>query len=288
MKRIDFTNCKLSNIDYSGSDEKIGVIFQNEMYLLKFKRKNVWGFEYNDISEYIGCKIFNMLGISTQFTVLGTYKDRKVVACKDFCYPNKVFKPFSDLGDSSLDCGSYKYSFNDIKRLIYDTKRVKKENKENVVNSFWDTYVVDALIANADRHGRNWGFIKTGNYYEVAPVFDNGNSLFSALNDEEEIGYILSSEDELNEMVEKRPNSLIVLDGCVSNYLDIISSKNFEDCNKAILRIVPKICLNEIFNLVDSIDEEDLSKNRKRFIKTIINLRYEKILLKTYKELTNE
>ncbi|HCB94978.1 MAG TPA: protein kinase, partial [Ruminococcus sp.] len=40
------------------------------------------------ISEYIGCKIFDSVGIPVQETVIGTYtsngREKIVVACKDF------------------------------------------------------------------------------------------------------------------------------------------------------------------------------------------------------------
>ena len=38
-------------------------------------------------------------------------------------------------------------------------------------------FIVDALIANFDRHGSNWGFIKKYNKYRLSPILDNGSSL---------------------------------------------------------------------------------------------------------------
>ena len=38
-------------------------------------------------------------------------------------------------------------------------------------------FVIDAFIANFDRHGSNWGFIKKDNEYGPSPVFDNGFNL---------------------------------------------------------------------------------------------------------------
>ena len=89
--RIDLSESKLSGIEYSGADEKLGIVFRGERYLVKFQRKNLWGQEYNDVSEYICSKIFNMLGIKTQDTFLVVLNGRKAVACKDFCYPNIIF-----------------------------------------------------------------------------------------------------------------------------------------------------------------------------------------------------
>ena len=41
-----------------------------------------------------------------------------------------------------------------------------------------DTFTLDALILNEDRHFNNLGLIYDGNRYRTAPIFDNGKSLF--------------------------------------------------------------------------------------------------------------
>lgn len=72
-------------------------------------------------------------------------------------------------------------------------------------------FIVDALIGNFDRHGANWGFLKKDNKYSLAPIFDNGSSLFPQLVNEDEMKLILSDEDEINERVYKFPTSQIKL-----------------------------------------------------------------------------
>ena len=57
----------------------------------------------------------------------------------------------------------------------------------------------------------------------------------------------------------------------------------FEECNNALVRIVERINLDKINKLIDSV--ENISKKRKEFYKTILEQRYEKILLKSYNEL---
>ena len=173
-------------------------------------------------------------------------------------------------------------------RRVYHSsaKRFPDNERENVIKHFWDTYIVDCLLANSDRHSKNWGYLKVDDYYEIAPIFDNGNCLFSGLVDEEEIKDIQCSEDELMERVKVYPKSMISIDKKEgSSYYDVITSKLFEDCNEAIKRIFPKIELAKINKIIDSINEKDLSKNRKQFLKTIIKLRYELILKKTYEDL---
>ena len=55
-------------------------------------------------------------------------------------------------------------------------KRDIKEIKER----FWDMFVVDCFINNNDRHNGNWGIFvfESENKISLAPVYDNGNSLF--------------------------------------------------------------------------------------------------------------
>ncbi len=93
MKFIDFTNCEVNPYRmYNGANSsKKCIIFDNEQYMLKFpsRAKNNKDMSYSNgvISEYIGCHIYEILGIPVQKTILGNYdigdKSKLVVACKD-------------------------------------------------------------------------------------------------------------------------------------------------------------------------------------------------------------
>ena len=282
--RIDFTNSKLSNVIYGGSEKKTGIIFANQKWMLKYRKKTMYGDAFNDVSEYLGSKIFAMLGFQTQEVLLGTYEGQYVVACKDFI-SNNQFTPFNDVGESSIDDDKtrYSYSYDDICKLIEKNKKIV--DKKTMISLFWETYIVDALIANGDRHGKNWGFLKQDNKYYPAPIFDNGNSLFAMFSDEEEMKNVLQSKEELEERVYDRPRSIIKNEKGLNDYYSVISSKQYDECNKALLKIVPLINLNKINKLIDSVDISDI---RKDFLKTIIKMRYELMLLKTYEELNDE
>lgn len=279
--RIDFTNYPLSNVIYGGADKKTGIIFSNKRWMLKYRKKTVYGQAYNDVSEYLGSKIFSMLGFNAQDVLLGVYDKQYVVACKDFTY-DKQFTPFNDVGESSLESDKtrYIYSYDDICTLIRKNKKIT--DKEEVISLFWETYIVDALIANEDRHGKNWGFIKKDNRYLSAPIFDNGNSLFASFSDEEEMEYVLSDKEELLVRVYETPQSIMKNKKGLNDYYSVISSKQYAECNEALLKIVPLIKLDKINALIDSADISDIRKN---FLKSILKMRYELILLKTYKEL---
>ena len=113
---IDFTNYPLSDVYYGGSEKKLGIIINGEKYMLKFQKSTPFGKRNNHISEYIGSHIFELLGIKTHKTILGTYKGEEVVACKDFVNPDVQFVPFNDAGESSIETNKdiYQYAYDDI------------------------------------------------------------------------------------------------------------------------------------------------------------------------------
>lgn len=88
---IDFTNCKTDPFRaYDGANgSKICVIYHDERYMIKFPAhaKDNKNMHYSNgcINEHIASSIYRSLGIETQETVLGTYGEKEVVACKDFC-----------------------------------------------------------------------------------------------------------------------------------------------------------------------------------------------------------
>ena len=151
---------------------------------------------------------------------------------------------------------------------------------------FWDMFVIDALIANFDRHGSNWGFIKKDNKYRLSPIFDNGSSLFPQLNTDEKIAAVLENQEEIDMRIYKFPTSQVKYKGKKSSYYEIISSLAFEECNNALIRVVERIDFDKIHKLIDSV--ENISEKRREFYKTILKQRYEKILLKSYNELMSK
>ena len=145
---------------------------------------------------------------------------------------------------------------------------------------------MDALIGNFDRHGGNWGFIKRNNQYRIAPVYDNGSSLYPKLNTDEKIAAVLASEEEIDQRIYKFPTSHIKVKNHKSSYFEVISSRQFEACNEALKRIVPRIDLGRINAIIDEI--EGISELRKHFYKVMLQQRYEKILMYTYRMLQEE
>lgn len=283
---MDYSRYPDGNRYYSGAERKKSILISGRFYLIKFQKNSREGLRFNHVSEYLGSHIFSLLGIETQETLLGTYNGENVVVIQDFLGEDEAFVPFNGVGDSSLeqDKEKYQYSYEDITGMLQDN--IKLTDVEQTIDLFWDMFIVDAFIANFDRHGSNWGFIKKDNKYRLSPVFDNGSSLFPQLNTDEKIESVLKKQEEIDMRIFKFPTSQIKYNGKKSSYYEIISSLAFEECNNALVRIVKRVELDKINKLIDSV--ENISEKRKEFYKIILKQRYEKILLESYNRLKSQ
>jgi hypothetical protein len=277
---MDFSNFKLSQQYYGGSERKIGVIIRGREYMLKFQKSSPFGIRYNHISEHLGSKIFSLLGFSVQDTILGTYKNEPVVACRNFIGKDELYVPFNDVGESSLDQDKdgYQYTYEDIMQMLRDNSKLT--HVEETIAIFWEMFIVDAFLGNFDRHGSNWGFIKKNYEYRLAPIFDNGSCLFPNMADEAEMLHIINSAEETDKRIFSFPTSQIKLQGQKSSYYEIIHSLMFPECNTALIKIFNRIDLTVIFKLIDEL--KDISEIHQSFYKHMIQERYTKIIKSSY------
>ena len=279
----DYSKYEKTPVMFSGAEKKFEIIIDGHRYIVKFQKNSEVGLTYNYVSEYLGSHIFQSIGIPVQETFLGTYDGKNVVVMKNFLEPEDALVAFNGVGESSLerDKELYQYTYEDITAML--TENMKSTNVTETIDRFWDMFIVDALIGNFDRHGGNWGFIKRDNKYRIAPVYDNGSSLYPKLNTDEKIAEVLASQEEIDKRIYKYPASHIKVKNQKSSYFEVISSLQFEACNKALKRIVPRIDLERINRIIDEIEE--ISELRKQFYKTMLQQRYEKILMYSYRML---
>lgn len=283
MQAIDFSEYHESGKYYGGSERKLGIVIDGDDYMLKFQKKTAFGKRNNHISEYLGSHIFELCGFFTHKTYLGYRDGEQVVACKDFNVLGKQFVPFNEVGESTLDQDkeTYQYDYEDIMQMLRDNSKLT--NVEETISAFWEVYILDALLGNFDRHGSNWGFIKENNRYSIAPVFDNGSSLFPALVDEEEMKRIMESQEETNKRVYTFPASQVKLRGKKSSYYEVIHSLEFPECNNALLNVYKRIDIARIRDLIEQTPL--ISGGQKAFYMHMINARYEKIIKASYEKL---
>lgn len=288
---IDFTNCRIiPGRAYNGANgSKIAVEFNGEIYMLKFppsgeKKPTELSYTNSCISEHIASSIFNMLGIRAQETVLGTFtvkgKTKVVCACKDFTIGGKRLFDFCSIKNTIIDSDSngsgteIEDIMDTIDRQLYVAPDVLREH-------FWNVFVADALLGNFDRHNGNWGFLydDNKNEAEIAPIYDCGSCLLPQA-DDKVMQNVLSNEAELHARVYQFPTSAIKQNGRKINYYDFISRIENEDCNKALKRIVPRIDIKEIEELINSTPY--IADLQKEFYKKYLGKRYELILRPAY------
>ena len=302
-KTYDFSSGKRAHTYYGGSDRKFGIIINGNTYMIKFsedhaKKSDVSTSSVNNvISEYISSHISQSIGLPTHETVLGTYDNELVVGCKDFRDKN---------GLQIVEFAEYiraKYDSKDVKRVvnlnqIYETIKdphndLSESLQQESIKRYWDTFVVDALVGNFDRHIGNWGYIIENNIPRLAPVYDYGSTLLPQASDQGCASFI----DDEYKMMERclvfPSPALFISDEKQGKpgYYDILSSNYDLNCTEALLRIYPNINLNHINAIIDATPY--ITDSRKSFYKEYIKYRYENIINRAYlrclyKEYDNE
>ena len=281
---LDFSGYELSGRYYAGSERKVGIRTPDgTCYMLKFRKATEFGRRFNHVSEYLGSHIFSLAGMSSQDAYLGTYQGEPVVACRDFNTPTTQFVPFNEVGESTLeeDKKSYQYEYADIMRMLRDNSKLTNVNE--TISAFWRMYVIDALLGNFDRHGANWGFLKSDSGYSLAPVFDNGSCLFPSLVEDAEIGRVLGSQDEMLRRVYRFPTSQVKLGGRKSSYDEVIGSLEFSECNAALQEVIQALDMGAAHDLVSEVPFT--SSVHKDFYHRILDLRYRLKLRSAYERL---
>ena len=247
MKDFSKYNIDL-DVFYSGAERKNQITINGNRYIIKYQKNSEIGLIYNHVSEYLGSHIFELLGIPVQDTQLGTYAGENVVIVRNFCEEGEVLVHFNDIGESSLeeDKELFQYSYDDIQKMLEENRKLTRV--QETIERFWDMFIVDALNGNFDRHGGNWGFIKKDNKYSMAPVYDNGSSMYPRINTDEKILEILNNQEEIDRRIYQFPTSHIKLNGRKSSYYEVINSLQFEECNKALKKLFQKLISKKLIN----------------------------------------
>lgn len=252
--------------------------------MLKFppvpKRNRDMSYSNSCFSEYIGCQIYELIGIPVQKTLLGTFsvKDKKkiVVACRDFTEPGITLQDFASLKNQMIDSEKSGYG-TELSDILYTFNEQTAMDQTILAERFWDMFIVDALIGNWDRHNGNWGFLydTRTDAMKLAPVYDCGSCLYPQA-DENIMKAVLADIDELNFRIFEIPTSAIMLKGKKIKYFEFISSLQNEDCNRALKRIVPRIDMAQIKGVIDNMPF--VSDLQKCFYFTMLTERKTRIL----------
>lgn len=287
---MNFNSCKELPNKYLGSDRKKTVLIDGDRYLLKFPDPTgdyplelELSYINNAISEFIGCKVFKSLGIPVQEVLLGTYsepgKAEKIAcACKDFCTDGfSLYEAEALLISRTEEIKTNRMELDYIVSFMEQMGPVADELKTR----FFDMFVVDCWICNADRHNSNWGILiheKSGEM-KAAPVYDCGSALCPLLADD-----MLS--DEMAKEHALGTHSAVMHQGSRIWSSKFILAADHPMLNDAICRIVPRIDMNQIRAILD--ETECVSRVRKDFYKSVLQYGYDLVLRPAYEKIISE
>ena len=237
------SSLKTPNNTTDGMLKKAWIIDNGTRYLLKGGYKNEILQPFNEVLASEICKRLEFNHV--EYTI-DTYKDIVVSKCP--CFITK---------DTELiTCYQIK---NEMKRHDnledYEEyiKKLEDHNIENAREKVENMFILDYLIMNEDRHLNNFGIIRDVNtlkWLDVAPIFDNGQSLNIEYYDEEELHisgngrlfYEVKPFDEIIKIVKNiKRIDVSKLDGIVEWFDDLLHK--YQDLTKMSDRRIEKLCI---------------------------------------------
>lgn len=176
----NISSLKTPNNTTDGMLKKAWIIESGTRYLLKGGYKSETLQPFNEI---LASKICECLGFCHAEYTLVIYKDMVVSKCP--CFITK---------DTELiTCHQIIYNMkkhNSIEDYEQYIKKLESEGIKDAREKIENMYILDFLIMNEDRHINNFGIIRDVNtlkWLDIAPIFDNGQSLNIEYYDEEEM-----------------------------------------------------------------------------------------------------
>jgi len=300
LELINFDNFKQNQRMYGGTaGRKMGITYNGKDYLVKFpgnlkeqKMKNInLSYSNSPVCEYIGSKIYEIVGLPVHNTILGIRNNKIVVACEDFLQDGDRLYEFDKikvtfephfLDSNGNETNGVGVDLYEIMMTIQDHPFL--QDVPGVKEHFWNMFIIDALIGNTDRNNSNWGIIlrKDGSK-EIAPVYDNGNCLNSKW-DHEKMRIVMNDADKMEAEAYKARRCIFELHGKRVNPYHIIESREYPECLEAVHRLTTQIGNNmdKIQAMIKEIPI--LSEIQKRFFISMIEYRYEKVLLECIKD----
>lgn len=271
---------------YDGNTEKFGVTINNIDYIVKYPKDYD---DYSVFSEYVASAFMKKLGYNVHETLLyRDYDGRIAVLLKDFTSSSETLRSYKDTGQSSedTDITNKSYTYKDIVDMINKHIKLSDNHKSQALVQFWDMYMLDAILANRDRHHGNWGYICCKDGYRIAPIYDNGSSLFPNVSDKIN-EYKKSRDTFLEERFEKFPASLLcIYDDNLkrnkrTNYYEYIGHHNNYKEMKYAYEKIRSIGIDKVFKIIcEVVNNKYIPDILKRFYIDIVCMRYMHIILR--------
>ena len=296
---IDFSGARRVFRTFGGSDQKLAVVLEGKVYMLKFAQFHAkhtdmsTSYVNSVLSEYVCSHIAETVSLPVHKTILGMYNkpgtvadDEKVlvVACEDFRTEGDTNAEFSEFlrAEFRTDEINRVVRLDQIYTVLRDRNYFPEELERASIERYWDTFVIDALVGNFDRHPGNWGYLFNRDVLRLAPVYDFGSCLLPQLADEG-IEEIWNNDYEMLRRCYVYPSPALYITAEKTGkvgYYDMLASGYDEECTKALLRVVPRIDEKAIDSVIDNTPL--LTDIRRDFYKRYIHLRKHMIVDRAY------
>ena len=171
---------KTPNNTTDGMLIKAWIIENGTRYLLKGGYKNDTLQPFNEV---LASEICRRLGFNHVEYNLSVYKDIVVSKCPCFITKDTEFITCYQIRNDMQKHNSIE----DYEEYI---QKLEEHGIKNVREKIENMYILDFLIMNEDRHLNNFGIIRDVNtlkWLDVAPIFDNGESLKIGYYEDEEL-----------------------------------------------------------------------------------------------------
>ena len=179
-KIVSEESLKTPNNTTDGMLRKAWIIENNIRYLLKGGYKSEILQPFNEV---LASEICKRLGFNHVEYTLDTYKDMVVSKCPCFITKDTELITCYQIRNDMIRHNNQEDYEDYIKILENNGINNPREKLENM-------FILDLLIMNEDRHLNNFGIIRDVNtlkWIDVAPIFDNGQSLNIEYYDDEEL-----------------------------------------------------------------------------------------------------
>jgi hypothetical protein len=190
------------DIEYLGTKRKFWLRLRKTRYLFKAEERGTG----EDWAEKVVCELAAMLGIPHVKYQLareqgGEAGPQPGVICPSFLLRGQALEMGNQLlfrrdpdypADSDAKYKVTAHTVDAVAAAVGDLRvpearwmRIAPPEIDTALGVFVGYILLDAWIANQDRHHQNWGAIRTGDTLRLAPTYDHGSSLARNLTDED-------------------------------------------------------------------------------------------------------
>ena len=249
---------KTPNNTTAGMLKKAWIIENDVRYLLKGGYKNEVLQPFNEV---LASEICKRLGFSHVEYTLDTYKNTVVSKCPCFINKNTELITAYQI-KNNMKRHDNRQDYEDYIKILEQNGII--DAREKIENM----YILDFIIMNEDRHLNNFGIIRDVNtlkWIDVAPIFDNGQSLNIQDYNEEEVRisghgrffYEIKSFDEIIKIVKDiKRIDISKLDGIVEWFDELLHK--YQNITNMTDRRINNLCIllnrqiNKLKKMIDN------------------------------------